>query len=493
MQKALVLMFTILAFSGCLTGDDRPDFENTDRTIQQEAASFLVPTRALNETVSRNVEFIGYSNGVNNNQNPNDIPAGGYFTELAITENYAYIARGSQNGVIGQDGNFGGFSIINIRDKTNPTFVGSFEAPTGGDIAINQDETLAFFTTQRNSVEEITGRLGATQSPTSTLPRGIYVVDIDEPASPTLATFVPLPVNGPHTAEYHAHKNGGEYLIVSTYDLVTNPATGAIQSAIPLTQRVIVYEILQEPTVLLVPIAQFQILESAPAGKLYFPHDTFVQEHPFTNQTLIYVAYWDKGVRVLDFSNPPNLAQPPVNLVEDLDPAADLLMLEEIDGYSEFDPSARNNIHQVRAAADLIDGFHVTVAEPEIISAPETGIITFLDSSNPTELERFGYWTLPTTEAGPLTVNNLDYSPHNFDIRDGVVALAHNKAGLWFIDVSDEENLREPKTTGYYLPYMGRDDSPRAQPYVWGAFWQDDYVFVSDESSGLHILRYTGP
>ncbi|MGB1697897.1 MAG: hypothetical protein ACPHK8_05825, partial [Thermoplasmatota archaeon] len=240
MQKALVLMFTILAFSGCLTGDDRPDFENTDRTIQQEAASFLVPTRALNETVSRNVEFIGYSNGVNNNQNPNDIPAGGYFTELAITENYAYIARGSQNGVIGQDGNFGGFSIINIRDKTNPTFVGSFEAPTGGDIAINQDETLAFFTTQRNSVEEITGRLGATQSPTSTLPRGIYVVDIDEPASPTLATFVPLPVNGPHTAEYHAHKNGGEYLIVSTYDLVTNPATGAIQSAIPLTQRVIV-------------------------------------------------------------------------------------------------------------------------------------------------------------------------------------------------------------------------------------------------------------
>lgn len=490
-MRALAVVLLTIALSGCIFANDSADYEGTQTEIEKEAAAFLLPTFETNQTLMRGVEFIGYNNGISSNGGVDEIPAGGYFTELAVTEKYAYIARGSQNGNLGEDGSFGGFSIINIRDKTNPTFVGNFEAPTGGDIAINEAETLAFFTTQRNSVEEITGRLQSTQSPISMLPRGIYVVNIDEPSTPTLANFVPLPVNGPHTAEYHKHNNGAEYLIVSTYDLVSNPATGAIQSAIPLTQRVLVYQIIDTA---LLPVAQFQITESAPAGKLYFPHDTFVQEHPFTNQTLIYVAYWDKGVRVLDFTNPLRIDDP-ATITNYLDPAAapSLLNLNEIEGYSEFDPSARNNIHQVRASAELIDGYHVTVAEPEIISAPETGIITFLDSSVPTDLERLGYWTLPTTEAGPLTVNNLDYSPHNFDIKDGVVALAHNKAGLWFIDVSNEENLKSPKTTGYYLPNLDRENSPRDQPYVWGAFWQDDYVFLSDESSGLHILRYTGP
>jgi hypothetical protein len=490
-MRALAVLLLTIALSGCLLGGDSADFDGTQREIELEAAAFLLPTFETNQSIMRGVEFVGYSNGISTGGSVSEIPAGGYFTELAITDNYAYIARGSQNGNLDEDGSFGGFSIINIRDKTSPTFVGSFEAPTGGDIAINDDETLAFFTTQRNDVAELTNRLQGTQSLTSTLPRGIYVVNIDEPATPTLASFVPLPVNGPHTAEYYKHNNGAEYLVVSTYDLITNPATDSIQSANPLTQRVIVFQIIDTA---LIPVAQFQLTDNPPAGKLYFPHDTFVQEHPFTNQTLIYVAYWDKGVRVLDFTNPPRMDDPEA-LTNYLDPAAvaTIIGLEEIEGYSEFDPSARNNIHQVRASAELIDGYHVTVAEPEIISAPETGIITFIDSSVPTDLERLGYWTLPSTEAGPLTVNNLDYSPHNFDIKDGVVALAHNKAGLWFIDVSSEENLKDPKTTGYYLPNMDRENSPRDQPYVWGAFWQDDYVFLSDESSGLHILRYTGP
>lgn len=471
-------MFSILAIAtlaGCLDWgrDERPDYGAIEDDVERGTFNILVQEHGdprghfdagLHEG-TLNLELVAFHNGVDNSGDPNNIPAGQYYTELAVTENYAYISKqGSGNG----EG--GGFSILDIRDPEKPFLLGSFEGLGGADIEVSHDEQYAFYATQRNTPEELAGRFSQTMDPRAGLPRGIYIVDIDDKTAPALANFVPLPVNGPHTLTYHEHANGDELLIACTYDLVVNPASGNIQGALLLTQRVIVYQFMRgDDGAAIVPVSQYQITDSPPTGKLYFPHDTRVQVHPVSGDTLLYVAYWDKGVRILDFNDP-------------ADPT-------EIGAWTEFAPSSRNNIHLAGPMDELVDGFHVTVTEPEIISADETGYFTFLDTTDPANPAKLGYWTLPSE----LIVQGLDFSPHNFDTFDGKLALAHNHAGFWVVDASDEENLREPKTVAYYMPTIPRDDAPRPQPYVWGVFERDGYLFVSDEPTGLHVLRYTGP
>lgn len=482
MRRLLPLLLLLLPLAGCFGGSDRPDYEALHQEIADESFRFLVQDhdhfRAGLHNASRNMERVGYHNGATQDgADPDGIPAGGYYTELAVTSRYAYLARGSENGT------FGGFSILDVRDPAAVRLVGSYNSLTGSDIEVNGDETLAFFGTQRNEPQDILGNLAEHQDPLGTAPRSIHVVDISDKSAPSLIFDMPLPVNGPHTFTYHEHANGNAYLLVSTYDLVTEPGTGALLASVPVTQRVLVYRVqaADEAGDVLVPVNEYQILETAPEGRLHFPHDVTVQVHPNTQQTLMYVAYWDKGVQIVDFSDPE--ARP----------------LPHVSGHTEFGPSSRNSIHQVRP----FDGWitererHVTVAEPEIVSADETGYITFLDTSDPLRPEKLGHWTLP----GELVVQDLEFSPHNFDTFDSKVALAHNHAGLWVIDVSDEENLQAPKSVGYYLPDLERQDAPRPQPYFWGVFEQPVVVrgevrsllFASDEATGLHIVEYAGP
>jgi len=481
----VLLALALLPVAGCLDlggGEDRPDYKQVQDEVALDAARVLLQDHgkadghadAALHRGGMNLEPVGYHNGVDDSGEPDRIPAQGYYTELAVTRNYAYLTRHSL------DGSYGGFSIIDIRNPSSPAYVGGFSALGGADIEVSDDERLAFFATQRNTPEELAGHGMAYQEPST--PRGIVIVDISDKAFPEQAGFQPLPVNGPHTLSYLRHTDGGEYLLVCTYDLVTDPGTGAIVGAVPVTQRVLVYRIERVPSspvgplpvdgVVLVPVSQFQLTDSPPQGRLFFPHDAVPQVHP-DGRVLLYVAYWDKGVQIVDISDPAS----PVH----------------VSGFTEFSPSSRNNVHQVRPFDEPIGGRHVTVTEPEIIAADETGHFFFLDTTEPESPEKLGHWTLP----GDLIVQSLEFSPHNFDTWDGKVALAHNHAGLWVVDVGDEENLREPKTAAYYMPTPSRAESPRPQPYVWGVFEQrtaqGSLLFASDEATGLHILRYTGP
>ena len=45
-------------------------------------------------------------------------------------------------------------------------------------------------------------------------------------------------------------------------------------------------------------------------GGTVFNHDNVIHRHPITNQILLYVSYWDAGLRILDVSNPPPVADP---------------------------------------------------------------------------------------------------------------------------------------------------------------------------------------
>lgn len=489
MRPPALAVVALLALSGCLgLFDDRPDYEAARQAVEDAAASSLVLEHDHHDpslhSGAHNLELVGYHNGVDDSGNATAIPAGGYFTELAVGDRYVYLAAASTGGLQDGAGALGGFSILDTTDPSDPYLVGRYDGPTASDIEVNADETLAFFGTQRNSVEEAIGILEGTQDPTAALPRGIHVVDISDKRLPSLESFVPLPYNGIHTLEYVQHpQTNGEYLIASTYDLHTNTVPSSTGSAAnsgfpdgvnPATQRMVVFEIQENPTgtprVDLVPVSQYQIPEEAPDGYYFMPHDTSVTLHP-DGRVLLLVAYWDKGVRILDFSDPAELT--------------------ELSGYTDFTPSDFGNIHQVRSFPEPIDGRHVTVAEPEIIDAgDETGQMTFIDTTDPAAPTKISHWTLPGDD---LFVRGLDFSPHNFDLWDGKVALAHYHAGVWVLDVSDAENLEDPKHVAYYIPSMPRDDAPKITPNAWSAFWRDGLVFATDESTGLHILDYTGP
>lgn len=492
LPRAVVALAAFVLVAGCF-GKDRPDFAAVEAGVEASASPFLLQEHGADgdhfsaalHNGSFNMELVGYHNGVDESGDADRIPGDGYYTELAVTADYAYLSRQSASG------SYGGFAILDLRDgPAHPRKVGEFKGLGSADIEVNEDESLAFLATQRNLPAQVAQSILGAQDPLAGLPRGIYVVNIEDKANPSLETFVPLPVNGPHTLTYYHHPNGNEYLIACTYDLLTDPGTGALLGTIPVTQRVLVYEIVVRPDLpdplpsvtdnlpaTLVPVSQYSIVEQAPAGRLFLPHDTRVAVHPTYDggsTVLLSIAYWDKGLRLLDFTDPASLA--------------------EIGSTTDFAPSALNNLHLAQAFDHPIAGRHVTVTQPEIPQADgETGQLTFFDTTDPTSPAKLGHWTLPPGDQGQLGITGFDFSPHNFDLWDGKVAVGHFHAGVWVVDVHNERNLESPRSVGYYMPHVPRAGSPTHQPNVWGVFEVDGLLYAVDEGTGLYILRYTGP
>ncbi len=468
MRRALFLL-AVVSLAGCLVGP--PDLAAESLAVEAAALDLLVQDHdhyGPGHGGSRNLELVGRHNGADDSGDPDAIASGAFYTELALRGDTLLMAR---------SGSLGGFVIINVANPEHPRLVGSFDGLPGADVEFTDDGRWALFASQRNTPEQIVAAASAGGAapppPGAAAARGISIVDLTDAHAPALAAFVPLPVNGPHTLTYHRHNDGQAYLVVCTYDLLTG-ADGSITGTLPVTQRVIVYRVQEPPLdaglpIGLAPVSTYQVLGSAPPGRLYLPHDTSVQVHPTTGQTLLYIAYWDKGVRIVDFSDPANL--------------------RDIGTWNDFGPSSRGNIHLARPFDAPIGGRHVTVAEPEIIAADETGYLAFIDTSDPLKPATLGRWTLP----GDLIVQALEFSPHNFDTWDGRVALAHNHAGLWVIGAGTTADLATPKSLGFYLPDLPRADSPRPQPYFWGVVERGGLLYAVDEATGLHILRYTGP
>ncbi|MFO1533943.1 MAG: LVIVD repeat-containing protein, partial [Thermoplasmatota archaeon] len=167
---------------------------------------------------------------------------------------------------------------------------------------------------------------------------------------------------------------------------------------------------------------------------------------------------------------------------------------KELSKFTDFGPAKYRAIHMCRAFPELTAGKQISVCEPEIGGAQDTGYMTFLDTTDPAHPAKISWWTLPAQDP-PLGVRDLDFSPHNFDVWDGKLVLAHYHAGVWVIDVHDQENLKAPKTVGFYMPAKPRADLPDQvlQPDVWGVQQKDGYLYASDMATGLYILKYTGP
>lgn len=475
------LLWTVLiataALAGCIGNEDAPASEAADNSTFSPPA--FIPNAieqdhdhddpALHDT-AWNLEQVGYHSGYEDPSNAPDETAG--FSEgyrgFAVQEPYAYLCRGGPSpGVV----------VVNVSDPADPTFVSRFAMPQCNDVEVSQDGRWVFAGTQRNTLMDV-GQ--PSQEAPASVPRGTYVIDVQDPASPSMESFFPLPYNGPHTITTNTTEDGRllvlhqAYELYSTIDPTGQAPVPAPDGAAPGTHRVVITELTQTPegTHELEVIGAYSATGETPQNpdKQIIVHDAIVADHPLTDQRYLLVAYWDLGVHILEFSDPANPTL--------------------VGTFDDFAPSAFANTHQVRAFPTLIDDKWVLVAEPEIATADESGQITFIDATDPANPTKLGYWTLP----GEVTIPEpFLFSPHNFWLdEEGHVFLSHMHAGVWAIDVDDPGTLSQPVTVGA-IELTAPNGTAAGGPMTWGVEQHGDTIYAMDTPTGLHALNYTGP
>ncbi len=380
------------------------------------------------------------------------LPTEGY-VETAVKGGYAYLSRtGPEQGLV----------IFDVADIEAPVQVGYLNLDAGfeADIEVSDDGQWAFWETQRFPTS---AQAPNVLSPGANAPHGIHIVDIADKANPRWAGFTPILPDGPHSITY-ANITGRHILFASTYAF----AYAYADVAPPGTQRLVILELdTSGPVAQMVTLAEYMDPDATeenvyPATGGKFPHDVSVQVHPVTGQVLAYVAYWDLGVVILDVTDPAN----PVKVGQ----------------ATDFGPAPYGAIHMAHPFPHLVAGRHVTVAEPEISGAPDTGYLTFFDTTDPTSPRYISSWKIPGNGTSGLAGGG---GPHYFDAAHGRVALSHYGAGFWVIDVHDGENLLDPKTVAYAKVAGGT---------AFDAWWADPtHMLVSESGAGMTVFRYTGP
>lgn len=309
---------------------------------------------------------------------------------------------------------------------------------------------------------------------------GFVILDVSDPARPVQIAYAPIPTMGAHTVQFAdvagrrlvlaqpAGEEGGAILV-----------PGALYTNSPLNS-VLIYELVSEPRPTLRLLSTYHA-ESLPLGpaplstRWQFPHDVRVQEHPITGQTLMYVAYWNAGLRVVDISDPTR----PTEVGRNLDK-----------GPAEF-----LSLHDVLPLPDLYEGRHVTLSSPELITADEPGLLRIYDTTDPAAPELIGHWRVPQD---PLPVADLQDTMHRISYAEGHVFIAHRHYGLWVLDISTPELLRAPRLVAYAQDYTA-GDLPGAvvgsgrliqRPGYNDVMWKDGYVVTNEWTTGYYAFPF---
>lgn len=320
-----------------------------------------------------------------------------------------------------------------------------------------------------------TGELRA-QGPERMLPlaSGVVLVGIEDPAEPVFEDFRPMPLLGPHSVST-AEVDGRQLVLAS----VTNLAHGASYfhflevEDTPLGPRLAhlgTYQAQQPPS------------PEGPAAVFNGHVDGTIQEHPLTGQALAYLANWDGGVVVVDITEPRT-------------PRA-IGAWSDGPGLGLQGGESLGAIHEALPIEGLWDGRHYTIAGQELGGRPQgrpTGWVYVLDTTDPARVEEVGRWTLPVDVAWD---GFLQFSTHYVEVVGRTLFVTMYHGGVWAVDLSTPERLREPATVGVFLPDRVSPKPPKGPAFGWTptvldvlAYPNGDLV-VFDGPSGLYTLRF---
>lgn len=349
--------------------------------------------------------------------------------------------------------------------------------------------------------------LGEDHLVVSALLNGFYVVDVSDAAKPVAVSYTPMPG---FIADVKASESGDFVFLgiqlagftgVQAWNVAVRerpvlagsfPMQGGCHMLAvhaghlycsPNDATVRIFRIVETPAaVALVPVGAYAPKGAPPtpfsvdrsdAGD-EFTHDMTVQDDPLTGEPVMFVSFWEYGVRVVDVKDPAN----PV----------------ELGAWTGLgaEGTYEGNVHTTMAA--LVDGRRVIATVPEYATVPS---LTFLDATDYGNMAALGAWAPKRAEDFGAD-DPKRFSTHNFQFVGGKVYMAMYHGGVWVVDASTVEAVRAPRALGYYLPA----DGPAAQlptptaflgggsPNTWDVVVKDGVILATDIVGGLYALRH---
>lgn len=358
-------------------------------------------------------------------------------------------------------------AIVDVTDASAPVLLSQVPLANawGMDLAVSDDGDWVYLAVYPSAVGELFApgyALDHLAAPNGPAAPGILVVDARDRAAPSVASFYPMHGLGPHTVWYHRMDDGRELVFANKADVQAG-------------NGVVITEAVTTPTGSRV-LRPVSIWWADTATDGIQPHDVDVQVHPFTKQTLLYVAYEGHGMFIVDVSDP---ATP--KTVSRIGGNADAWAADSI-------------LHDVHPYPDVVDGRHYTVAAPEIITGDSSGTLRIYETTGPAAPALVGTWLMP----GEYVVDEpFGFSTHNFVfLPDGKIALGHGHAGVWLVDWLSSRGVA-PVGTAYYAKAQPGAAAPEwapvhGTPWFWGTGVDARGVlWASDTMGGLVGLAQT--
>lgn len=321
---------------------------------------------------------------------------------------------------------------------------------------------------------------------------GAVLVDIADPANPQIEDFHPLPYRGGHSVTVTEEDN--RTLVVTS--------TGGVPYALSYYSFFAITELPDGSHLQLLSRYQYDPAGYEPRGTGsqsqlagYGAHDTTVQDHPKTGDTLAWLANGQRGLVILNIEDPSN-----PQLV------GHWANWEALAGDERV---AARFAHGATPIGTTWDGRHYTFVGEECVTPPPAAPscqVMALDTTDPANPELVGHWTLPHKLPWD---KQLRWSIHYLAVQDRTLFVSTYHGGLWAVDVSSHEKIQEMPAVGVFLPAR-KSPKPVEEPhrsagaslYVGSYALEgaptvmdpqpnpDGTITVNDATTGLYTVRF---
>ena len=342
--------------------------------------------------------------------------------------------------------------ILDVSDPSNPQEVADVVGlPDIQDMKASDDCDWLFV----GNDEEASAALPTGQA---TRAGGFYVVDVSDKARPSVVSSLAVGLRrGPHMVYYHQMPDGRELVFGANADISINEfdrGTGTLRELSRYQADLAAYN--RDPEV-------FDVLYQG------WAHDMVAVSDPATGKTLMHVANWDAGLRIVDVSNP----ETPV----------------ELGGWNDFPEGHEGNLHTV--STDTIGGRSITAGSVEVGFAVVGGlhyatntdrsIVYVWDTTDPAHIVLLGQWENPEGKpADRAEIEGAEGSTHNLQLEGGRIYLAHYNMGVFVLDASTPEFQAGPPILGFHR---------EPEDTVWDVVLNDG-VLYSAGTQGVIALHY---
>ncbi|HWH09306.1 MAG TPA: hypothetical protein VNX21_08905, partial [Candidatus Thermoplasmatota archaeon] len=339
--------------------------------------------------------------------------------------------------------------LADVKDPASPRVLSVTPFAGGGveSVALTPDDRLAFVGTEFSN-------------------GGIWTVDVADPASPRVLAFTPVPTEGPHNVRY-AEVEGRRLLLASVSHVQTAlNVLGFPQDPLPVGPhlRVDVFE-MTDPARPLTLLSSYAPGDDEGLDGPAIVHDAVLQRHPRTGQPLMYVANWDRGLRIVDLT----------------DPAAPV----EVGRFTDASPSGMLTIHTAKPMPAPIGDRHYAIATSQCAYSPDKEChLRVVDVTDPAAPTLAATWTLPESPHGTL------YTTEIFDVDATRVVVPWRHGGTWTLDLSDPTR---PRAVGWHFgqgaPREVATPGLAASPNANAVALRGDVAFVADIPTGIDVVR----